>query len=345
MSEPTSVLTFSDLILEVAYKLGIAYYGAAGDEAAQVPIDPHDLDLCKRTVNNAIRMFIHDAPAGGWRWLRPVAQLDLWPTISDDTSNKIATAVYSAGTGLTTLTIPTAKFYPSMELRTISFNSGASSATIAGYISGTSVTVTGDFHTVANQTWSITTTGDYTLPQTFGGQFTGHPTFVSGTNRGMTLNWTDESQIRERRANMNQETGTPYMMAVRIMNTTATPRRRWEMMFYRMPGEFLSVLFPYTIHFDELTQLTDVSPAPFGHDETLKAACKAQAEKDVEDTINGPEWQYYRSALANSWRVDALSAPKNLGYFGNPTAARLAQPPIRAFRDQWYQRPTVPFNQ
>jgi hypothetical protein len=37
MSEPTSVLTFSDLILEVAYKLGIAYYGAAGDGAAQVP--------------------------------------------------------------------------------------------------------------------------------------------------------------------------------------------------------------------------------------------------------------------------------------------------------------------
>jgi hypothetical protein len=30
MSEPTSVLTFSDLILEVAYKLGIAYYGADG---------------------------------------------------------------------------------------------------------------------------------------------------------------------------------------------------------------------------------------------------------------------------------------------------------------------------
>jgi hypothetical protein len=85
--------------------------------------------------------------------------------------------------------------------------------------------------------WSITTTGDYTLPIGFGGQFNGHPTFIAGTNRGTTLSWTDESVIRERRANMNQETGTPYMMAVRPMNT-GTPRRRYEMMFYRMPSEY-----------------------------------------------------------------------------------------------------------
>lgn len=342
--ENTSVLAFQDLILAVAYKLGFAYYGSDGQGVPQIPTDAHDLFVCKDIVNKAIRMFINDAPQNGWRWLRPVAQLDLWPSIANNPANAITTAVYNSGTQLTTLTIPTAAFFPSMELRPIVF-ADTTSATIVSYLSATSITVQGDFHLKASQQWSVTTTGDYTLPSTFGGQFIGHPTFVAGTNRGMTLHWVEESWIRERRSNQNQETGTPYSMAVRIMNT-GSPRRRWEMMFYRMPGEYLSVLFPYILHFDYLVNLTDVQPAPFGHDETVKAACLAVAEKEVEDTTDGPDWNYYRSVcLANSYRVDALSAPKNLGYCGNPSAARLSVPPIREWRDNFYQRPTVPFNQ
>lgn len=341
-TEPTSVLTFNDLLIEVAYKIGVNSYGDDGAGAPQLPTDDHDLFICKKIVNDAIRMFIHDAPKqNGWRWLRPISQLDLWPTIAENAANPIATAVYSSGTGLTTITVTTASFFPSMELRTIAFHDG-STAIVNGYISPLSVTLTGDFHLKVASLWSITTTGDYTLPIGFGGQFDGHPTFVAGTNRGTTLSWTDESVIRERRSNMNQETGTPYMMAVRLMSVGA-PRRRWEMMFYRMPSEFLSVLFPYTLHFDSLVNLTDVSPAPFGHDETVKAACLAVAEKKVEDAP-GPDWQYYRdTCLPNSYRLDAQSAPKNLGYFGNPSARRGNS--ISDFRNNWYQRPTVPFNQ
>ena len=86
-TEPSSVLTFNDLILEVAYKIGVAYYGSDGQGALQIPVDARDLDLCMRIVNKAIRMFINDGPGpNGWKWLNPVAQMDIWPLISADTS-------------------------------------------------------------------------------------------------------------------------------------------------------------------------------------------------------------------------------------------------------------------
>lgn len=346
-TEATSSLSFSDLLIEVAYKLGIAYYGPNGDQAAQVPIDAHDLDLCQRIVNKGIRMFIHDAPSpNGWRWAKPIAQVDMWPTISGDATNTIATAVFASG--VTTITVPhSPSFYQSMELRTITL--GTTPFTIVSYISPTSVTVQGDAHLMVGQQWSMTTIGDFTLPATFGGQYSGEITYITSTNRGMILHWIDEAAIRVRRQNYNIETGTPYEAAVRLMPTPSlpsnytAPRRRWELMVWRMPSEFLSVLFPYVLAFDKLVNPTDVSPAPIGHDESVKAACLAVAEKEVEDVINGPDWTYYRTnCLPNSYRVDAMGAPKALGYCSNPTSGLPQTSAIETFRDSWYQRPTVP---
>ncbi|KKL50219.1 hypothetical protein LCGC14_2307650, partial [marine sediment metagenome] len=81
-TNPTGALTFEDLIIEVAIKLGVAYYGAAGDKEAQVPIDVHDLSICKRVVNNAIRLFLSDAPPNGWRCQHPVASLTMWASVA-----------------------------------------------------------------------------------------------------------------------------------------------------------------------------------------------------------------------------------------------------------------------
>ncbi|GAH55675.1 unnamed protein product, partial [marine sediment metagenome] len=77
MSEPTSRLTFADLVQRVARKAGIAYYGSTGAEKAMVPIDTYNLELCKDIVNDAIRMFISDAPVRGWRWQRRIMNIVL----------------------------------------------------------------------------------------------------------------------------------------------------------------------------------------------------------------------------------------------------------------------------
>jgi hypothetical protein len=69
MADPTLSLSFSDLIIRVAEYLGMAYYGASGAEVAQVPQDAHDLELCKRLVNDGYRKFINSNPR--WQFLTP----------------------------------------------------------------------------------------------------------------------------------------------------------------------------------------------------------------------------------------------------------------------------------
>lgn len=373
--ENTSTLTFNDLILEVAYKIGVANYGTDGLQEPEIPTDTHDLILCKRIVNKAIRMFIHDGPTpNGWQWLNPVAQVDLWPQIDPDTS--LATKITGTfANGITTITLiqpvgGTFQFLQSMEMRTIWIGgmppAGTSGFnvppgvtypigtpfTVVSWISPTQMTLQGDATATigAGNDFSFASTGDYTLPANFGGQYTGEITYVAQTNRGMILHWTSEAVIRARRQNFNVEQGTPYEAAVRIMPTPSLsptytqPRRRWELLTWRISSEFLSVLFPYTIHFDNLVNLTDYQPAPFPHDETVKAACLAVAEKETGDTTQGPDWSYYQHCLQNSYRIDALSRPKRLGYFGNPSAANSKYPAIRDFRAEWEQRPTVPVN-
>jgi len=67
-AEPSGATSMSDLMLRVAEKLGIAEYTSAG--LIHVPTDQFNLNLCKRYVNNGIRMFMADAPKKGWRWMR-----------------------------------------------------------------------------------------------------------------------------------------------------------------------------------------------------------------------------------------------------------------------------------
>lgn len=393
-SEPTSILDFQTLLVEVAYKIGVAYYGASGEEEPQVPVNPHDLTLCKRIVNKAIRKFIHDGPGpNGWRWSKPIAQIDLWPQISPDTSftagspgvnDTYVTGIYVPATQRTRLTLHTPDltlpqitptFYPSMEYRQIWLNGQppdgtpgwntavnvtaapiGTSFTVVNVISPTVLEVDGNVATTVSSvtlgcSYSFASQGDYTMPANFGGEYSGDITYVANTNRGMILHWTTEGAIRQRRQNYNVETGTPLEAAVRLMPTpsldilTKTPkRRRWELITWRAPSEYLHVIFPYVLAFDELVNLTDVPPAPFGHDETIKACCLAVAEKETQDSF-GVDWQYYHEqALPASFRIDAMAAPKGLGYVGNPAQYYRRDTPIRDFRDYFYQRPTVGYN-
>lgn len=99
MAEPTGGMTFGDLIIRVAEYLGIANYGAGGDESAQVPTDPHDLALCQRLVNDGIRRFISDH--ANWRWMRKSYILTLDPTGAggDNVDNDSARYIMPDGFG------------------------------------------------------------------------------------------------------------------------------------------------------------------------------------------------------------------------------------------------------
>jgi len=331
MSEPTAALTFQDLILEIAIKLGFAHYGENGDEAAQIPTNAHDLDICERHANNAIRMFIADAPPTGWRWARPVASVILWPAISTDDDITV-TGVYDPATKTTVITASEAMFYASMEGKTITITD-VDDLTILTYTSSTVITVDGNHHWTGSKTFSIDADGNYTLPATFGGQYTGQITFEAGTNIGSGIIWTSESDIRRSRESSTVETGDPRKAAVQPMEGN---ERRWELVVYPTLNAERTVEFQYELYFNNLVNLTDKHPAGFSHDEVVKAACHAVLERDSEDTMGGL-MQYYRQvALPNSYRADARSYPRRLGGVGR-------RPTVNEIRRS-LERPTVTYS-
>lgn len=344
MAEPTGVLTFKDFILDVVRKLGWGSYGADGDEELQLPDDVHDLAEAKRIVNEGIQMFIGASPKGGWRWMKPTADIVIWGTIATDSDNKISSEGYDPQTDKTTLTVGSDSFYASMEEKSIVLT-GVDTFTIADYVSATKIKVRGDATGAGSSgvTWSMTADGNYTLPKNFGGMYEGRITYEEDTNQGVGIDWASEAMIRQWRENVSDETGDPYLAAIRIMDS-GQPRRRWELMVYPQPDEILTVQFPYNVYFDELVDLDDVSPAPFFHDHAVRYACRAVAEMEQLDAP-GPSMQYFQNvALPQSHEADARSAPRKLGYFGNPSHTTGGQHPIHWFRQHGQQRPDVTYN-
>lgn len=66
MADPTIKLDYDGFRIRVAEYLGIAYYGAAGDQAAQLPVDVHDLDLVSRIFHDGYVRFLTEIP---WNFL------------------------------------------------------------------------------------------------------------------------------------------------------------------------------------------------------------------------------------------------------------------------------------
>ncbi len=329
-TNPTGALTFEDLIIEVAIKLGVAYYGAAGDEEAQVPTDVHDLSICKRVVNNAIRLFLSDAPPNGWRCQHPVATLSMWASVAVD-STVTATGVYEPATDTTLITASAATFYDSMELKSIVVTD-VDTLTIATYVSTTTVRVAGSHSWTGSKTFSIASNGNYTLPRTFGGEVTGDITYDEDTRPTITIKWVHETRIRRNREDTTSETGYSYWAATRKMNDGGD---RWELMAWPVPNTLYVVNFPYELYFDKLVSLTEMHPCGHAHDEGIKAACFAVLERDVEDVV-GDLMNYYRQiALPNSHKADGRQAPRRLGSMSRRTPVNQHN-----FRSQ-QRRPTV----
>ena len=405
MAEPTSAYSFDDLTLEVAEKLSVATYGAGGDEAAQLPTDAHDLALCRKHVNNGIRMFIADSPPNGWRWMRPILEVTYWAPLGVGSG---ITITGTHDTGTTTVTASTAAFFATMETKTLSVFSdfdvtavSTSSKTftvaedasalsdgdsiritgstgnddtytvastsgsgptvitadetipsstadgsvlitvgdfvIDAFVSSTVITLVGDQSWTGSKIFEIKSNATFTLPKTFGGQYTGELTFKAGTNVAAAVIWTSEYELRKLRENVSVESGDPRLAAVRLVSSTS---RRWELMLYPKPDETDTVLFPYDLYFDSLTTGTDLHPAGYAFDEAIKAACFAAMERDSTDMFAGLFDYYKKDALLSALKIDARSAPKRLGYNGN---SNLRRRNLRDFRE-YVQRPTITYN-
>ena len=274
MSEPTSMLTFAELVRRAAIEAGIAYYGSTGSESPMPPINTHDLGLCKDAVNDAIRMFISDAPVKGWRWMRRIMSVTI-------TGTRI-TGTADAGTGATLIDAALKTVYDADDDLNgyycyILTGTGAGSyAKITNYTASTGTVEVADWldaygnaggtDPTTNSTYAITPVetvgGDiarYPLAENFGGEVDGEINYAASSGHNV-IQWVDESTIRARRA-ITVNTGYPMFAAViplEFLQGYNGPKRRYELILDPQPVSDEVVTFPYTVYFNELKLETGV---------------------------------------------------------------------------------------
>ncbi len=290
MAEPSGALSMSDLVLRVAEKLGIAEYTSAG--LIHIPVDQFNFNLCKRYVNNGIRMFMADAPRKGWRWMRRICSVtfavrvtgtvDSIP-VANQLRDATLMATYTAATDLV-------GWYAYILTGT----GEGSNAQITAYDETTGTITVADWLTaagagggtdpIAGDTFAITsvatTAGDtsrYNLPANFSGTVDGKIKYAANSNTGIRIEWCDESTIRARRA-VSVNSGTPRLAAIRPyqpIDENLSSTRLWEMIVDPQSIAALVVEFPYTLHFDSMKMESGIATA--GNDTTLTDNLRTEA--------------------------------------------------------------------
>ena len=387
MSEPTSALEFYDLLLRVAEKSGMAYYGSAGQGKALVPIDAFNLDKCRRIVNDGFQLFKSSPPPRGWHWQERIASIAL----------SAAESGTATGGGATTLVDTTSRDeaddYFNDWILTITSGTGVGeTATITDFDQGTS--------TLTFSALSGGSTPDTTsvyrleevilLPEDFNGQADGPIEYAASSNHGTEIEWVDASTIRRSRADFTT-TGYPLRAAILPYQPTAGvlgTARRWRLVVDPAPVAAETLEFPYTSHFNTMDCETGVAtagtaislsdseraeadsyfnswimtiiagtglgqtatitgytgstgkfdfsaglsgsstpdttsvyyvepaanlhPAGLKFDDAIRAACYAEAEKQIEEINEGAVELFYKVHLPFAHNMDSLSRPRKL---------------------------------
>ncbi len=286
MSEPSGVLTFESLVERIAREAGVEYCGSSGQEIGMIPADDaHHLNLCKKVVNDGIRMFISDAPPNGWRWMRRIASVTMTvtritgavdsvsgtapgtytlvdatlETVLDDDGNSLYVDNYFLGHYIYILTGTGIGRYAKIT----GYAESGGVITVADWLdeNGNAIANTGGAVPAATDTFAITPVetigGDisrYPLPENFGGDAAGRIAYAGNTNHASIIDWCDESFIRAKRA-VTIITGYPRHAAIRQFEpvlSAPSAKRRFEIIFDPQPVAADTVEFPYTLYFDNL---------------------------------------------------------------------------------------------
>lgn len=323
MSDPSNNLTFSKLRIRVAEYLGIAYYGAAGGEAAQLPTDAHDLDLVGRLVNDGYDRFITDNERG-WRFMTVPLSITFAPQSS------VTITVKTTGTATVgSLAGDFADdYFNGWQIGLKDEDAGGTTAlTVVDYTGAT-----GLFTFAASSVPSTIEAGD-TLLYAGSGNVAGDAAryFLPDDSVGIiNFPWTypetgplvridrvTEARMRELRAATSSTSGDATLYATRAINTTATSTgKRWEVIFWPTPSGTETITTTYKRSPQALSDTGDLSVAGPQHDRSVLAAALAAAEIQRDDKV-GPREAAYQSALARSMKLDDRTAPESLGDYGD----------------------------
>ena len=259
MAESTSALSMYDLVLAVARAAGVAYYGNSGDKRGSIPINAHDLDLCRETVNAGIRMFIADAPETGWRWQNRIASVTFATvettgtcSTDGDATSLIDTDLedtYDEDTDLDGYYVydRTQKIYAAVD----SYDASAGDITVTEWLDyddnvSDSTPEEDDVYSITDVKTVNGEKTRYPLDQDFMGEISGKITYAADSNRGHIIGWCHPNQIRTMWESTVSDSN-PTRAAVRPWRN-----RRWELIVNPSPTQGDTVQFPYKVGFDAL---------------------------------------------------------------------------------------------
>mgnify|MGYP001362318209 CR=1 FL=1 len=281
MAESTLSLTQTRIREEVSFYLnsGRRATVAAGLSAAQ-----------NSNVNAAVEAGeARFAGAHDWGFLRPRADLTLWPTVTGVANTAVTT----------TVTATTAKFYSSMVGHSIVFTTGGS-RTITAYTDSTHVTVSANTEFWVGNTFTITADGIYRLPDDFGGMESTQIPFERDAGNFWFIDVVAEPLIVQA-WQLNDATGRPRRAATRPVANVGTGQR-WDLITEPIPDASYPVSFRYN-KLPNAMSATDYGSGGLLFSDALLKCCLAAAEEKFRENQNVMAAQEEK-ALAKAIRFD-----------------------------------------
>jgi len=271
-----------------------------------------------KEVDSAIaegyRMALVPPPVGGvshtWTFLEPLTSLTVWPSIAVG-SGATVTGVYSAPNSTVTMTPGTsgAAFYPLMIGSSIVIT-GVGTFTVTGYTSATVITVSGDA-TGSNKTFSMTTTGEFALPDDFGDLASDF--YHAAGSALSSIRRAPEGYVRHL-YELSTPSGIPQAAAIvpRPFTTSTTTGGRWNLLIWPLPSAAYVLTYKYRLLPNVLSGSNTLPVGGMEFGSLVLAAGMAAAEKMWRGGP-GPQMQNFLTLLAAAVARDSTRGPANLG--------------------------------
>lgn len=156
------------------------------------------------------------------------------------------------------------------------------------------------------------------LPDDFGG-IEGSVHFVNSGRQNCVCPVTNEQRIMRMYAEAPSVTGQPQYCAVRTPSTTsATKGQRSNLYVYPLADEDYTLEFEMYLNPNALSASFPYALGGTTHIETIRAAVKAAAERDINNIQNGPQYAHFLERLRASVSLDRRCKAQTIGYNGDP---------------------------